>query len=82
MTTQYLKRLLKYDQQLPKKATIPKTVTKKRKKSTFTTENLEEQLGIETNYQTPKLLGREGGIFSPFALKNIETKFRQKNTII
>ena len=44
MTTQYLKRLLKYDQPLPKKTTIPQNRNKKRQKSTFTTMNLEEQL--------------------------------------
>ena len=73
MTIQYLKRLLKYDQPLPKKATIPQNRNKKAPKIyTFTSENIEEKLGIETNYLAPKLLGREGGIIFPFTLKNIE----------
>ena len=44
MTTQYLKRLLKYDQPLSKKATIPKNKNKKVPKIHIYTENLEEQL--------------------------------------
>ena len=44
MTTQYQKRLLKCDQPVPKKATIPQNRNKKHQKSIFTTKNLEEQL--------------------------------------
>ena len=77
MTTQYQKRLLKYDQPLPKKATIPQNRNKKAPKI-YIYYREPWRATIETNYQAPKLLGREGGIIFPFALKNIETKFRQK----
>ena len=74
MTTQYLKRLLKYDQPLPKKATIPQNSNKIEPKIYI---YYREPWGatIETNNQAPKLLGREGGIIFHFALKIIETTF-------
>ena len=71
MTTQYLKRLLKYDQPLPKKATIPQNRNKKAPKI-YIYYREPWRATIETNYQAPKLLGRGGGIIFPFTLKNIE----------
>ena len=65
MTTPYLKRLLKYDQPLPRNATIPQ---KNSQKSYLTTEYL-KRATIQTNYQAPKLSGRELGIISPSPLK-------------
>ena len=52
-------------------------------KSTFTTENLEEQPGSETNYQIPKLLGRKTIILFPPVFKKSRqkvTKLNIKNT--
>ena len=68
MTAQYLKRLLKYDETPPKNATILQKAAKKRQKSYFTAEYL-KRATIQTNYQAPKLSGRELGIISPLPPK-------------
>ena len=77
MTTHFLQRLIKYDQPLPKKAAIPQNRNKKAPKI-YIYYREPWRVTLEAHYQAPKLLGREVGIIFPFALKNIETKFRQK----
>ena len=76
MTTQYLKRLLKYDQPIPEKATIPQNRNKEVPKIYIYYQE-PWRATIETNYQALKLLGRLEGIIFSFALKIIATKFRQ-----
>ena len=70
MTTQYLKRLLKYDQPLPKKATIPQKRNQKAPKI-YIYYKIPWREIFQTSYQAPKLLGQEGGQIFPFALKDI-----------
>ena len=47
-----------------------KKAAKKRQKSYFTAEYL-KRATIQTNYQAPKLLGKEGGMILPFTQKTI-----------
>ena len=67
MTTQYLK-LLKHDNHYLEMLPSLIKAAKKRQRSYLTTEYL-KRATIQTNYQAPKLSGRELGIISPSPLK-------------